>query len=93
MKKMIATLAALGVAGAMAGPALAQDETMAPEGLDFATVDADVSGDVTLEEIQAVAPDFTEDLYIQADLDASGSLDEAEYSTLVESGALEAPVE
>jgi len=99
MNKMIATLAAIGVAGSFAGPALAQEtetmtpettapESTAPQGMDFATVDADASGDITLEEVQAVVPDFSEELYGQADMDASGSLNEEEFNTLVSSGAL-----
>lgn len=67
-------LAAIAVAGFVA-PAFAQ----AP---DFATADADQSGAVTLEELQAVMPDATQESFTAADADASGDLSEEEFATV-----------
>ncbi|MBO6718771.1 MAG: hypothetical protein JJ913_12505 [Rhizobiaceae bacterium] len=67
-------LAALTVV-AFTAPALAQDEMMK----DFATVDADASGSVTWEEVQAALPEVTEDIYQSADADGSGDLSEEEF--------------
>ena len=47
--------------------------------MDFATVDADASGTVTWEEVQAALPDVTEDAYKAADADASGDLSAEEF--------------
>ncbi|MEC5293612.1 hypothetical protein VSX64_24025 [Aurantimonas sp. C2-6-R+9] len=71
MKNILATLAILG----FAAPAFAQ-------AADFATVDADQSGTVTLEEVQAAMPDVTEDAFTAADADESGDLSEDEFATL-----------
>ena len=71
MKKILATLAVV----AFASPAFAQ---MA----DFATVDADASGTVTWEEVQAALPDVTQEQYTAADADSSGDLSEEEFATL-----------
>ena len=69
MKHVLSTLAII----AFAAPAAAQ---MA----DFATVDADSSGTVTWEEVQAALPDMTEEAFTAADADGSGDLDEAEFT-------------
>lgn len=71
MKKLLALLAVAG----FTTPVLAQ---MA----DFATVDADQSGTVTLEEVQAIMPDVTEEQLQAADADQSGDLSEEEFQAL-----------
>ncbi|WP_173931343.1 EF-hand domain-containing protein [Chelativorans sp. Marseille-P2723] len=71
MKHLVTLLLAAG----LAAPAFAQ----AP---DFATVDADMSGGVTLEELQAVMPDTSEELFNAADTDGSGDLSEEEFATI-----------
>lgn len=73
MRHILATLAVV----AFAAPALAQDQM-----LDFATIDADASGTVTWEEVQAAAPDVTEDTFKSADADASGDLSEEEFAAI-----------
>lgn len=97
MNKIITTLSALGIATfGFAGMANAQDAkgTEAldiPTELSFATVDADVSGDVSFDEILEIDPEFSQDLYAQADVDHSGALTETEYNVLVKTGVLVAP--
>lgn len=49
---------------------------------DFATVDADGSGGVSLSEAVAVLPNLTEDAFKTADADASGELSMEEYTAL-----------
>lgn len=49
---------------------------------DFATVDADASGGVSLTEAQAAWPELTEDAFKVADADASGELSAEEYATV-----------
>jgi hypothetical protein len=70
MNRILATLAVL----AFASPAFAQ---AAP---DFATADADASGTVTWEELQAAAPNVTEDKFKAADADGSGDLSAEEFA-------------
>ena len=69
MKKLLVSILVLGFSTA----AMAQAVT------DFAAVDVDASGDVTLTEAQVVWPGLTEDAYAAADGDQSGSLSQAEY--------------
>lgn len=97
MNKIITTIAAIGIATAgFTGAASAQD-SMGVEAIDipnellFATVDVDLSGDVTFEEILEVDPEFSEELYAQADVDSSGALTETEYNVLIETEVLTAP--
>lgn len=71
MNKILATLALV----AFASPAFAQ-------GADFATVDADGSGTVTWEEVQAMLPDVTEEQFQAADADGSGDLSADEFAML-----------
>lgn len=71
MKKTLAALAFV----AFAFPAFAQSA-------DFATVDADSSGAVSWEEVQAALPNVTEDQFRAADADGSGDLNETEFATL-----------
>ncbi|MHB1109659.1 MAG: EF-hand domain-containing protein [Devosia sp.] len=69
MKKLLVSIVALGFSTA----AMAQAAT------DFASVDTDTSGDISLTEAQVVWPDLTEDAYKAADIDQSGSLSQEEY--------------
>lgn len=69
MKRFLVSIVAIGFSAA----ALAQAAT------DFASVDTDASGDISLTEAQVVWPDLTEDAYKAADLDQSGSLSQEEY--------------
>ncbi|HTN63293.1 MAG TPA: hypothetical protein VL147_17360 [Devosia sp.] len=73
MKKIIlSSLVVLGLSSA----AFAQAAT------DFATVDADASGGVTLVEAQAAWPDLTEEAFTAADVDANGELSADEFATI-----------
>jgi hypothetical protein len=49
---------------------------------DFATLDADASGGLSLTEVQGALPDVTAEAFAAADLDASGELSEDEFATL-----------
>lgn len=71
MNKILASLALV----AFTLPAFAQTA-------DFATVDADGSGTVTWEEVQAALPDATEEQFQAADADGSGDLSEEEFAAL-----------
>jgi hypothetical protein len=74
MKKLLVSVLALGIATT---GALAQD-AIAPVAPDFATIDADKSGDVSFAEAQLIWIDLTEDAFKTADVDASGALSQAE---------------
>ncbi len=54
------------------------------------TYDADGDGMVTLEEIQVSMPDFTAELFAQADTNADGMLDAAELAAAADAGLLPA---
>lgn len=69
MKRLLISIAAIGFSTAV----------MAQAATDFASVDTDTSGDISLMEAQVVWPDLTEDAYKAADLDQSGSLSQEEY--------------
>lgn len=75
MHKSILPLAA---ATALALTSLAHAQ--APE---FATVDADTSGEVSMEELTAAGVTITEEQFATADADASGGLSEAELAAVV----------
>ncbi|WP_297104121.1 hypothetical protein [uncultured Devosia sp.] len=78
MKKIVLTsLFALGLTGA----ALAQATT------DFATVDTDMNGSVSLAEAQVAWPDLTEEAFTAADTDGNGELSLEEYDALVAASA------
>nr|WP_314256665.1 hypothetical protein [uncultured Devosia sp.] len=78
MKKIVlSSLVVLGLTGA----AFAQAAT------DFATVDADASGAVSLLEAQTAWPDLTEEAFVSADADGSGDLSAEEYATLTAAAA------
>ncbi|GKY86818.1 EF-hand domain-containing protein [Sinisalibacter aestuarii] len=53
-------------------------------------LDADGDGLVTLAELQAMYPDFTDEQFAEADTDASGALDEAELAAATEAGMIPA---
>ncbi|MEO5808061.1 hypothetical protein [Devosia sp.] len=73
MKKIIlSSLVLLGLSTA----AFAQAAT------DFASVDADASGGLSLVEVQAAWPDAAQDQFVKADADANGELSAEEYATL-----------
>jgi hypothetical protein len=74
MKKLFITVAAIGMSTA----AFAQASVP-----DFATVDADTSGGVTLAEAQAVWPELTQEAYAAADTSADGQLDQGEFEAYV----------
>lgn len=69
MKHLLIVIAAAG----FAAPAFAQ-------AADFAAVDADQSGTVSMEELQAAMPDVTEEAFTAADTDGSGDLSEDEFN-------------
>lgn len=82
MKKIIlSSLIVLGLSTA----AFAQAAT------DFATVDADASGGISLVEAQAAWPDLTEEAFTAADIDANGELSLEEYDALVAAAAPATP--
>lgn len=82
MKKIIlSSLVVLGLSTA----AFAQAAT------DFATVDADASGGVSLVEAQTAWPDLTEDAFKAADIDANDELSLEEYDALVAAAAPAVP--
>ena len=68
MKKLVFALSILGLTSM---PAFAA--------MDFATVDADSDGQVTLDEAKAAGIEWTEDQFAAADVDKSGGLSEAEF--------------
>lgn len=51
---------------------------------EFATVDADTDGVVTMEELKDALPDLDEAKAVAADADASGDFSEEEYTALIE---------
>jgi Skp family chaperone for outer membrane proteins len=75
MKKLLVSVLVLGLGVSTA--AMAQSAT------DFAIVDADASGDVSLTEAQAIWPDLSQEAYAAADTDQNGSLNQAEYEALL----------
>jgi len=70
MKKIIL---ALGFAGLMAFPAIAQET-------DFATVDANGDGQVTLDEAVAAGWDWSTEDFQAADTNGDGTLDADEFA-------------
>lgn len=84
MKKIIlSTLLVLGLSGA----AFAQD-AVAP---DFATLDADASGGISLTELQVAMPGVTAEAFGAADTDASGELSAEEFATATAPAPVPAP--
>lgn len=80
MKKILVSILALGIATT---GALAQDAATTAAAPDFATIDADKSGDVSFAEAQLVWADLTADAFKAADTDASGALSQAELDAYV----------
>lgn len=80
MKKILVSILALGIATT---GAMAQDAAAPAAAPDFATVDADKSGDVSFAEAQLVWADLTADAFTAADADASGALSQAEFDAHV----------
>lgn len=58
---------------------------MAQTATDFASVDTDMSGGISLAEAQVAWPDLTEDSFTAADTDGNGELSAAEYDVLAAS--------
>lgn len=82
MKKIIlSSLVVLGLSTAAFAQAAAPD---------FATIDADASGGVSLAEAQVALPDLTEEAFAAADLDANGELSAEEFATLTATAAVPA---
>lgn len=78
MKKIVLTsLFALGLSGA----AMAQAAT------DFASVDTDLNGSISLSEAQVAWPDLTPEAFAAADVDANGELSAEEYQALLDANA------
>ena len=55
---------------------------------DFATVDADASGDVSIAEANTLWPDLTAEAYAAADTDADGKVSQAEYEVFLAANPL-----
>lgn len=53
-----------------------------------APLDADSDGLVTLAELQAALPEISEEVFVAADMDSSGALDEEEIARAIEMGLL-----
>ncbi|MGV8833152.1 MAG: hypothetical protein ACOH2N_14335 [Devosia sp.] len=75
-KILLAAVATL----ALSGAAFAETAVAAPE---FATVDTDANGTVSLVEAQAVMPELTAEAFTAVDLDANGELSVEEFDALV----------
>jgi len=74
MKKLLVTVLVLGLGSSAA---------LAQAASDFATVDADASGDVTITEAQTVWADLTPEAFTAADANADGKVDQAEYDAFL----------
>ena len=82
MKKIVlSSLVVLGLSTAAFAQAAAPD---------FATIDADASGGVSLAEAQVALPDLTEEAFTAADLDANGELSAEEFATVAAAPATSA---
>lgn len=57
--------------------------TASAQGLDFATLDADMSGEISFTELQAAMPNITEEDFNLIDADGSGGLSQAEFDALM----------
>ncbi|MBN9333044.1 hypothetical protein [Devosia sp.] len=78
MKKIV--LSSLVIFG-LTGAAMAQAAT------DFASVDTDANGGVSLVEAQVAWPDLTQEAFAAADVDGNGELSAEEYDALVAASA------
>jgi len=79
MNKLAIVAAAALTAATFGASAIAQETAT----VDFAKADANTDAVVSWDEALAVYPTLTEDLFKQADANADGSLDEAEFTALV----------
>jgi hypothetical protein len=75
MKKILVAVLVLGIGSS--GAALAQ------AAVDFASVDVDASGDVTLTEAQAVWAELTEEVFAAADGNGDAKVDQVEYEAFL----------
>jgi hypothetical protein len=75
MKKLLVSVLVLGLGASTAA--------MAQAASDFATVDADASGDITLTEAQTVWAELTQEAFAAADTNADGKVDQAEYDAFL----------
>jgi opacity protein-like surface antigen len=82
MKTILAVAAGFAL---LSSAAFAQDAAPAS---DFATLDADASGDVTLAEANTIWPDLTAELYAAADTNGDGKVDQAEYDVFLAANPL-----
>lgn len=79
MKKTVMTLAAvLGLS--VAAPALAQS-------VDFDSLDANLDGQISFEELQVALPDITQDDFTVLDTNGDGALSREEFAVLLEAPA------
>lgn len=77
-KTIVSSLIVLGLSSA----AFAQAAT------DFASVDADASGGISLAEAQVAWPDLTQEAFTAADVDANGELSAEEYAVVAPAPAM-----
>ena len=80
-------------AASISGPALAQTasdsmgiDTSLLANTSFATIDTDMSGAISFEELAVLVPTASQDQFAAADTDDDGELSEAEYEELVSGG-------
>jgi hypothetical protein len=74
MKKLLALATAF---------ALVSTAALAQAATDFATLDADASGDVSIAEANTIWPDLTAEAYAAADTDGDGKVSQAEYEAFL----------
>lgn len=82
MRKLAILLGTLSVTGAMATSiATAQDDDAIAK---FTALDVDQSTLVSFEELTVFIPDLTAEQFAAADIDASGELDQNEFTQMLE---------
>jgi hypothetical protein len=79
MNKLAIIAAAALTAATFGASAIAQDNTTG----DFGAADANKDAVVSWDEALGVYPTLTQELFAQADANADGNLDEAEFTALV----------
>lgn len=84
MRKVVFA-AAMAAAAPMALGLLAVGAASAQTAPDYATLDADGDGNVTLAEVKTALPDRSDDQLIAADADGDGNLSADEYAALTAS--------
>jgi hypothetical protein len=75
MKKILVAVLVLGIGSSSA--ALAQGA------VDFASIDVDASGDVTLTEAQVLWADLTAEAYAMADANGDAKVDQVEFEAFL----------